>query len=81
MLTDKNLDNEAYERRGRSTDRVSVAMTPLGERGAFALAGALLLRRIVFQSENTREMGREAIEAGVLAGLLANALKPAGTPS
>jgi len=75
---DRKIDHAAQSNRSGLTNSVSGATTTFGAAGAFEISGALLAGGLVFQDANTRDMGREAIEASVITGLLTNlVLKPA----
>lgn len=78
LALDRKIDHGAQANRSGFTNGVSSATTTFGAAGAFEVSGALLAGGLVFQDANTRDMGREAIEASVITGLLNNlVLKPA----
>lgn len=70
MLADEEIDRSAQRQRSRFTDRVSGATTALGGQYGLHVSGASLTAGILLGHENLRDMGREAIEAGVLAHVL-----------
>lgn len=77
MAFDERLSSESQERRSARTDRLSRITTGLGAGDAWAISGGLLATGIVFGDRRLATMGREAIEASIFAGLIANVLKPA----
>ncbi len=75
---DRRIDHSAQAHRSSLTNGVSGATTTFGSVGGFGVSGAILLGGALFHDSNTSDMGREAIEAGVITGLLDNlVLKPA----
>lgn len=70
MFADENIDREAQRRRSHFTDRVAGATTSLGGQYGLHASGAMLTAGILFNHENLRDTGREAIESGILATLL-----------
>jgi PAP2 superfamily len=67
MFFDKDVDRAAQKQRSHFTDRLSGVTAALGDQYGFHVSGALLIAGAVFNHENMRESGRDAIEAGVLA--------------
>ncbi len=76
MAFDESLAFESQERRSSFTDRVSKATTGFGSGDAWFLSGGLIACGIVLHDQRLTLMGREAIEAGVFAGLITSMLKP-----
>jgi hypothetical protein len=72
FLADEKLDHEAQNNRSRFTDRVSAATTRLGGSYGVDISVALFASGLVFKDDNVRDMGREAIEAGVITQLINN---------
>jgi membrane-associated phospholipid phosphatase len=70
MLADQTIDREAQKQRSRFTDRVAGATTALGGQYGFHASVTMLAAGILFNHENLRDTGREAIESGILATLL-----------
>jgi len=56
---------------------VSNATTPLGAEAGFGVAAALIVGGIAFESPATRDTGRDALEAGLIAGIIDNVVKRA----
>jgi membrane-associated phospholipid phosphatase len=77
MAFDQRLASESQERRSASTDRLSRLTTGLGAGDAWAISGGLLATGLVFGDRRLTTMGREAIEASLFAGVIANVVKPA----
>ncbi|HET9794624.1 MAG TPA: phosphatase PAP2 family protein [Thermoanaerobaculia bacterium] len=75
FLADKSIDHQATESRSSTTDSVSSATTPFGAEGGFAVSAVLVAAGLAFHDPATRDMGRDALEAAVIAGLLDNAVK------
>ena len=75
FLADRSIDHQAAESRSPTTDSVSSATTPFGAEGGFAVSAALVAAGLAFRDPATRDMGRDALEAAVLAGLLDNVVK------
>jgi hypothetical protein len=67
MFFDKDVDRAAQKQRSHFTDRLSGVTAALGDQYGFHVSGALLIAGALFNHENMRESGRDAIEAGVLA--------------
>jgi hypothetical protein len=70
MFADESIDREAQRQRSHFTDRVAGATTSLGGQYGLHASGAMLTIGILFNHENLRDTGREAIESSVLATLL-----------
>ena len=70
MLADKTLDREVQQNRSRFTDRVSDATTGLGGAWAQNVGVAYLVAGYVLRDWDTREAGREILEAGFLSHVL-----------
>lgn len=78
MLVDEPLDREAQKQRSDFTDQVSSATTRFGGRDSVYLSAGLLAGGVIFKSDRTRDVGREALEAALLSHLLSKyVLKPA----
>jgi hypothetical protein len=78
MLVDEQLDHEAQDQRSAFTDRVSSSTTGFGGQAGLYVSAGLLAGGLIFQSSETREMGRDALEASLFTHLLNKyALKPA----
>lgn len=78
MLVDEPLDREAQKQRSGFTDQVSSSTTRFGGRDSLYLSAGLLAGGVIFKSDRTRDMGREALEAALLSHLLSKyVLKPA----
>jgi hypothetical protein len=78
MLADENIDREVQQNRSRFTDRVSDATTGFGGAWASNLGVGFLAAGYLFRDWNTRETGREILEAGFISHLLDKwVLKPA----
>jgi len=67
MFFDKDVDRAAQKQRSHFTDRLAGLTAALGDQYGFHVSGALLIGGTLFNHENMRESGRDAIEAGVLA--------------
>jgi PAP2 superfamily len=76
MIWDSQLAYESQERRSSFTNDVSHATTGLGSDDAWYISGGLLISGLVFKDPHFTTMGREAIEASIFAGLIANIIKP-----
>ena len=70
MFADEDIDRYAQKHRTHFTDRVAGATTDLGGQYGFHASGAMLVAGILFNHENLRDTGREAIESGIFATLL-----------
>jgi hypothetical protein len=77
FLADKSIDHQAQETRSPFLNSVSGATTTFGAEGAFGVSAALIVGGMAFRSPETRDTGRDALEAAVLAGLLDNVVKRA----
>ena len=77
FIADKSIDHQAQESRSPFTNSVSSATTPLGAEAGFGVAAALIVGGIAFESPGTRDTGRDALEAGIIAGLIDNVVKRA----
>ncbi|MGH9442299.1 MAG: phosphatase PAP2 family protein [Thermoanaerobaculia bacterium] len=72
FAADESIDHAAKKNRSRFTDKVSSATTSLGGGRGPQISVALIAAGIVFDDPNVRDMGREAIEAGLFTSLLNN---------
>jgi len=70
MLADRSIGNAAQRQRSHFTDRVAGATTSLGGQYGVHASTALLGLGLLFNHENMRDTGREALEAGLFAHLL-----------
>ena len=74
------LDEPIYEavqrNKSRFTDKVSGATSSLGQQYAWYFSGALLAGGLALRQPGLRDTGRDALEALVLSGLIADVLKP-----
>ena len=70
FLADESIDHGIQNNRSHFTDRVSAATTSLGGGRGPELAGVLIASGILLHSPNTRDLGRDAIEAGLFTLLL-----------
>ena len=77
MFFDKDVDRAAQKQRSPFTDRLAGVTAGLGDQYGFHVSGALLIAGVLFNHENIRESGRDAIEAGVLAYVLDTLVKRA----
>jgi len=59
-----------------ATNQLSKVVTPFGSWAAFATSGALVVSGIAFHETRLTTMGREALEACILAGLMTDIAKP-----
>jgi membrane-associated phospholipid phosphatase len=59
-----------------ATNQLSKIVTPFGSWAAFATSGALVVSGIAFKETRLTTMGREALEACILAGLMTDIAKP-----
>ncbi len=72
FAADESIDRAAQRNRSTFTNHVSSATTSLGGGEGPEISGLLLAVGIVFHDPNTRDMGREALEAGLFTSLLNN---------
>ncbi len=78
MLADRSVYNYVEGHRTETSDRIANAIEPFGSVYAVGISAALLAGGLVFAAPETRDTGRDAIEASVLSGVLVNVvLKPA----
>ena len=78
MLADKSVYDWVEGHKTDRSDRIANAIEPFGSAYAVGISAALLAGGLVFAAPETRDMGRDAIEASVLTGVLVNVvLKPA----
>ncbi len=75
FLADKSINEQGIDSRSSTTDSVSTASQQFGAEGGFAVAASLIAAGLVFHSPATRDTGRDALEAAVIAGLLDNVIK------
>ena len=74
MLVDKDIDRAAQRNRSHFTNSVSSTTTSLGGYNGFTASFAMLGAGLIFNHENLRDTGREAIEAGLMAYVLHSVL-------
>jgi hypothetical protein len=77
FAADKSIDHQAQETRSPFLNSVSSATTTFGAEGGFGVSVALIVGGLAFRSPETRDMGRDALEAAVIAGLLDDVVKRA----
>jgi len=75
LLADRSINEQGIESRSSTTHSVSNATEPFGSTGGFAVAASLIAAGLVFHSPGTRDTGRDALEAAVIAGLIDTAVK------
>src|SRR5262249_54316253 len=66
MLVDKDIDRAAQRNRSHFTDRVAGATTSLGGQYGMTASFTMLGAGLLFNHENLRDTGREAVEAAVI---------------
>lgn len=74
LAVDEKLDQAAQNHRTGFTNRVSAATTSLGGGDGVKVSAGLLVVGLLSTSDSMRDMGREAIEAGVFTQLIDNLL-------
>jgi membrane-associated phospholipid phosphatase len=77
FLADESIDGFARRQRSHFTDRVSGATTWIGGGGGFDVPFVLLAGGLAFSDANTRDMGRDALEACLFSEYLTKGLKNA----
>jgi hypothetical protein len=77
FLADESIDHAIQKNRSHFTDQVSSQTTSFGGGRGPEISVALIVVGTVFQSANVQGMGREAIEAGIFADLIATVVKRA----
>lgn len=77
FLADESIDSFARRQRSRFTDRVSGATTWIGGGKGFDVPFVLIGEGLVFSDANTRDMGRDALEACLFSEYLTKGLKNA----
>jgi membrane-associated phospholipid phosphatase len=75
LIADESIDGFARRQRSRFTDRVSGATTWIGGGGGFDIPFVLLAGGLALSDANTRDMGRDSLEACLFAGLLTRGVK------
>lgn len=76
MVFDEPLARSVQNRASAATNRMSKIVTPFGSWAAWAASGAILVSGIAFREGQLTAMGREGIEACLIASLMTNILKP-----
>jgi membrane-associated phospholipid phosphatase len=76
MAFDTKLANESQEHRSSATNSLSTATTDLGAAGAWVISGGLVVGGLALNDSHLSTTGREALESGVLSGLIVTILKP-----
>lgn len=72
MLVDEQVYDHVEGHRTASGDDFAEAIAPFGQQYAIALSAGLLAGGLVFRAPGIRDTGRDAVEAFVLSGVLAN---------
>lgn len=76
MIFDEPFARSVQNRASSATNQMSRIVTPLGSWAAWATSGGLLVSGLVGRQEDLTAMGREGIEACLIAGLMTDVLKP-----
>ncbi len=77
LVADESIDHAVQKNRSHFTDQVSSQTTSFGGGRGPEISVALIVAGTVFHSSNTQSMGREAVEAGIFADLIATVVKRA----
>jgi membrane-associated phospholipid phosphatase len=77
LLADESIDSFARKQRSHFTDRVSGATTWIGGGGGFRIPFVLLAGGLAFSDANTRDMGRDTLEACLFSEFVTKGLKKA----
>ena len=77
LLADESIDSFARKQRSHFTDRVSGATTWIGGGGGFRIPVVLLAGGLAFSDANTRDMGRDTLEACLFSEFVTKGLKKA----
>jgi len=77
FLADESIDSFARKQRSHFTDRVSGATTWIGGGVGFRIPFVLLAGGLAFADANTRDMGRETLEACLFSEYVTKGLKKA----
>jgi membrane-associated phospholipid phosphatase len=77
LLADESIDSFARNQRSHFTDRVSGATTWIGGGGGFRIPFVLLAGGLAFADANTRDMGRDTLEACLFSEYVTKGLKNA----
>jgi len=77
FLADESIDSFARKQRSHFTDRVSGATTWIGGGGGFRIPFVLLAGGLAFADANTRDMGRDTLEACLFSEFVTKGLKNA----
>ncbi|HEV2064272.1 MAG TPA: phosphatase PAP2 family protein [Thermoanaerobaculia bacterium] len=76
MIFDEPLARSVQDHATAATNQMSKIVTPFGSWAAWATSGALVVSGIAFREGQLTAMGREGIEACLIAGLMTDILKP-----
>ena len=76
MIFDEPLARSVQNRASAATGQMSKIVTPFGSWAAWAASGAIVVSGIAFGDKQTTAMGREGIEACLIASLMTDILKP-----
>lgn len=76
IASDQPLATVVQEHASSATNQLSKIVTPFGAWAAFATSGALVASGLVFHESRLTTMGREALEACILAALITDIAKP-----
>jgi membrane-associated phospholipid phosphatase len=77
FLADESIDSFTRKQRSHFTDRVSGATTWIGGGGGFRIPFVLLAGGLAFADANTRDMGRDTLEACLFSEFVTKGLKNA----
>jgi hypothetical protein len=72
FATDRSTYRESQETRSHFTNSVARATMPFGAEYGFGVSAALIAGGLAFDRSEIRDTGRDALEAGVIAGLIDN---------
>lgn len=76
MIFDDRLAQDAQNHASAATNQMSKIVTPFGSWAAYAVSAALIGSGLAFHESRVTSMGREGIEACLIAGLMTDVLKP-----
>jgi membrane-associated phospholipid phosphatase len=76
MAFDEPLARSVQDHATAATNQMSKIVTPFGSWAAWATSGALVVSGIAFREGQVTAMGREGLEACLIAGLMTDILKP-----
>jgi membrane-associated phospholipid phosphatase len=72
FVTDRSTYRESQERRSGFTNSVARVTMPFGAEYGFGVSAALIAGGLVADRPGIRDTGRDALEAGIIAGLIDN---------